>query len=263
MASKLSPAVLDAVNKTVEGYPKKWTHGICAYTAILRDTGDEAKVRYDRGNANGDVCHAGLSYYDVNDPIVVNAHKKEWHKKNPEYVLWACKETPFAHAVINRDNDEQLLKHACAMDAGEMGLGGVLWMCKVIRHFTEDTHVPGFWDKLRNCGLDGLQAFIGADILDAAGGARHGCTHTSLFGYGTPKELRETYDKIRNTTQIDHMRVAKSHGYEGRTWGSLKGKKVKKPDGWGGFIEKDAPCDPKEYAALLKEIFEGDPNNVK
>ena len=46
-------------------------------------------------------------------------------------------------------------------------------------------------------------------------------------------------------------------------WGDLQGKLVKKPDGWGGYIESREVGGVKEYAATLKEIFEGDPKNVK
>jgi hypothetical protein len=147
-----------------------------------------------------------------------------------------------------------------------VGKGGVLWLCKAFRHFEEDTWKIGTWTQLREEGLDGLQAFIGADILDSLGRPATGFTHTGLFTYQEPEKLREIYDKIRTVGKIEDTRAAQgtySYLKPVEQWGSLKSKTIKKPDGWGGFITVHQPCEPKEYAAKLKEIFEGDPKNVK
>jgi len=262
----ISKEAWDQIQKTVNSYPKEWKHGVCAFQIINRESG---KIENRRNSPIGDVCHAGLVYTVVNDwtaPIVVNAHKDTWQRKNREFLLWVAQEAPFNHGVLNRTNEDELLNHAAVLDLGLIGKGGALWHCKAMRHFTEDEYKLKTWTSLREKGLDGLQAFIGADILNVEGFPYTSCTHVGLFGYCDPTDLRKFYDEIRNEKRIDGSNAAKSKYYDQNkkpNWGSLTCKLEKKPDGWGGFIEIRRPCDATEYAAKLKEIFEGDPKNVK
>jgi hypothetical protein len=260
----LTPEVNEIVKKAVEAYPKAWTSRsstqVCAFSMFSKKTGAS------KGDHRvGAVCHNAFSYGARNDLIVVNAHLPEWNNK--DFLLWATQESPFAHGVLNRNDADELINHAAVLDADVIGNGGALWVCKAVRHFMEDTWVPDTWSKLREYGLDGLQAFIGADILNKDGGPKGG-THVGLFSYGPPKKLRANYDEIRNLKSISGGNAYRNGGYNiygdsgVKIWGSLKGKKVKMDDGWGGFIEKYAQCEPKEYAEQLKEIFEGDPSNV-
>lgn len=256
----MKPELKKVVDKLVHGYPAEWTHGVCAYDAYTKET-----VRnFNRGSRNGDVCHAGLNY--LREPcVVVNAHRPDWFRRNPEFVKWVINESPFSHGILNRENDEEWQNHAAVFDSEIIGKGGVLWTCKALRHFEEDTHKPGIWDKLRNEGLTGLQAFIGADIINADGDAQTNNTHVSLFRYADPVTLRKWYDEFVKIKQIDTTEAYRGGyvAYGGRQWGTLGYTIEKKKDGWGGFIEKKVPSHPKEFAAKLKEIFEGDPKNVK
>jgi hypothetical protein len=261
---KPTDKALESAHEVVMGYPKNWTGSrVCAYDAVDRTTGAREAVRYGRRNAHGDVCHAGLTYYEKKNVLVINAHKAEWQDTNPEYLKWCVTEAPYTHGVLNKDNLDELLGHGSIIDMGEIGQAGTLWICKAVRHFTEDTWVPETWEKLREQGLTGLQAFIGADILDAAGSPK-GITHTGLIGYSTPANLRKVYDTLIHAKHKEGNQASHAFGYGavGKVWGSLTGKTVRKPDGWGGYTEVKKPCDAKEYAAQLKEIFEGDPSNV-
>jgi hypothetical protein len=259
----ISAKAQEEIQKAVEAYPKKWTHGICAFGLFDPEKGIAAGCR---NASSGDVCHASLVPWGgaggFKDVIVVNAHKNTWQKDHPEYLLWAATDNPFKHGVLNRDNKDEILNHATVIDTREVGRGGALWVCKAIRHFTEDKWVIPTWEKLREYGLTGLQAFIGADILDSGGNPKPGATHTGLFGYNTPQKLRTVYDEILGIGKIENHTAVRTGVFNTPSWGSLKGKTVKKPDGWGGFIEKQVPGDAKDYAQALKEIFEGDPKNV-
>lgn len=261
---KPSDKALESAHKVVMGYPKNWTGRlVCAYDAVDRETGQPIHVKYGRGNAKGDVCHAGLSYFDKKDALVINAHRDDWQKKHPEYLKWCITEAPYTHGVLNKDDLDEVLGHGAILDMGEIGQAGVLWVCKAVRHFTEDVYVPETWENLREQGLTGLQAFIGADILDITGVPK--ClTHTGLVSYSTPANLRKVYDELRTAKCKEGNQAAQGFGYGGvgKVWGSLAGKTVRKPDGWGGYTEVKKPCGAKEYAAQLKEIFEGDPKNV-
>lgn len=213
----------------------------------------------------GHACHANVNFYCTNESIVVNAHGK--HSADyPEFTKWVCKDSPFAKGVLNKDNDDLLLHNGTILDADIIGKGGCLWVCKAARHVIEDTHKPKVWMTLRECGLDGLQAFIGSDILQSTGKPQTSHTHPSLFRYTSPAEIRRAYDEIKVGPKITDSNAARPTGwnyYQGEVWGTLTSKKERRSDGWGGFVEVEVPCDAKEYAAKLKEIFEGDPKNVR
>jgi hypothetical protein len=265
----LPDKVQKVVKDSVASYPAKWgSTGVCAFQMFDRNSGKGLG-----GRSSGGECHASLSYSrgvaeGAENCILVNAHKDSWHKTNREFLRWILCESPFSHGVIN-DDEEEMLKRASVIDVEEVGVGGALWLCKASRHFTEDTWKPDIWDKLRTEGLNGLQAFIGSDILQASGQPSYGNTHVSLFSYMPPTNLRKIYDEVRGLKKIEDSKANRG-GYGGsysyaanRTWGSLAGKSVKKPDGWGGYVEVLQPCEAKVYAGLLREIFEGDPKNVK
>jgi hypothetical protein len=259
---EISPAAQKVIEETVENYPKKWTHGICAYTGVHRETGKDFIGR----GKTGDICHAGLNYVNTKDGICINAHKKEWFDGNPEYIRWMAGESPFSHGFLNGKDIKEFSEHGMVIDMAEVGQGGALWSCKAMRYFVEDTWKPETWLKLREAGLTGLQAFIGASILNAAGDPMS-YSHVNLVSYQSPEKLRKVYDEFSTIKRLDTSTVNRLDGNYGdpidvKNWGSLAGKSVRKPDGWGGFTEVRRPCPPKEYVSLLKEIFEGDPKNV-
>lgn len=259
----ISEKAQEEIKKAVEGYPKHWSMDrspyYCAFGVIDKVTGV-----WSYGPSTGSACHARLYLVKTTPSIVVNAHDPAFHGKNPEFTLWACRESPFAHGVLNKDNEDELLNHASVFDGEEIGQGGCLWLGKALRYCVEDTFRVPVWYKLREEGLDGFQAFIGCSILDLAGQPTNWTSHNSLFSYGSPESLRKNYDEIRNIGRIDDSQAARQgQNNGGIIWGSLKSKKEKRPDGWGGFTEVDVPCDVKEYASKLREIFEGDPKNVK
>lgn len=256
---KLPENLREPVAKRVKEYPKLWKGGVCAFTIFNKKTG-MAEDSY--GSESYGVCHAGITYI-IDPSVIVNAHKKMWSKTNPEFLLWVAKESPFHLGVLNRDEPEELFNHASVIDTEIVGKGGALWLCKAWRHFEEDAFKLKTWSKLREQGLDGLQAFIGSDILTSKGGPAHFNTHVGLFAYADPKSLRKIYDTIRNSSRIDTAEASSRGKNNESGWGSLVGEKVKKPDGWGGFIEITLPGNVETYATALKEIFEGDPDNVK
>lgn len=260
--NELPDKVLEAIDKYVKAYPKNWTHGICAGVCLNRKDGSKLNTW---GSENGYACHAFIP--SNNTSITINAHRANWQNINKELMLWIARESPFAHGVLNRDEEKQILNHASVLDSGLIGNGGALWVGKAFRHFVEDVWKVKFWEQLRNEGLNGLQAFIGADILTVDGNPQ-GYTHVSLFNYDTPANLRKFYDEMRTIERIDGREAKRggpgsySSSVGNEVWGSMQGKTVQKPDGWGGYMEVKQPDNVKFYVAQLKEIFEGDPKNV-
>lgn len=262
--TEISDKAREEIQKAVLRYPNHWTSDrhpyFCAFGVINKETG-EWRLNPTKGSA----CHAALHTVALGPSVVVNAHDPDYQGKHPEFVLWACRESPFAHGVLNKDNEDELLNHASVFDAEEIGRGGCLWLGKALRYCVEDTFRLPFWYKLREQGLDGFQAFVGCSIIDEAGRPLNWTSHNSLFSYGSPESLRENYDEIKNIRRINDSIAARQGKNVGGlvNWGSLKSKKEKRSDGWGGFTEVEVPCDAKEYASKLREIFEGDPKNVK
>lgn len=256
--SKLDPAVRDAIQAQVDKYPTGWASGFAGYTIFSKTSTKPRTVENNGG------CHYYVGYSKPGE-IVVNAHKPTLHGSNKEFTLAVARDMPFSHGVLNRSNEKEILNHASVIDVDLVGPGGALWLCKAFRYNVEDKFRIPTWNSLMNEGLKPFQAFIGASILDSMGNAQYGTTHNCVFGYGTPAQLRASYDELQ-AGFIGDAQASRSHyiSYSARShWGDSKCRKVKKPDGWGGFIETTEPGNMKEFAAKLKEIFEGDPSNVK
>jgi hypothetical protein len=258
----LTPEVREKLQEILDTCPKSWrpTSNTPSYFGIY----DKKKGEPQGKALGGSACHAALSYYCRNEcSVVINGHHPGFMGTYPELTLWIARESPYSRAVLNKDNTDEILNRGSLIDVEEVGVGGALWLCKAWRHTIEDSWKPGFWNQLRAEGLDGLQAFIGADILDDGGLPYHGTTHVALFGYCNPTALRGFYEEIKKGEKNPTSQAARQKHEPNRfNWGSLAGKKVKMADGWGGFTEVQKPGDAKIYAQALKEIFEGDPNNV-
>jgi hypothetical protein len=263
-AAVISDKARDVIEQRIKTFPAAYEtatsgYGVAKFSTIHPETGAEDTTL-------GIACHAGLTYAASKGKIVVNGHGKTWHQVNADFMRWVLRESPFSHGIVNRDNEDEFLKQASVLDTREIGLGGALWTCKALRHFKEDTYKLPYWNQLREQGLNGLQAFIGADILGSTGEPQNYCTHTGLFGYQKPADLRKVYDEFCRLKKIESSKANRGLSYgeqQPPVWGSLKSRQVKKDDGWGGFTMITVPCDPAEYADKLKEIFEGDPKNVK
>lgn len=260
--SEISKAALKAIEKCVSDFPENWISGICAFMILNRKDGKHCKgSREDSGP-----CHYGLSLM-TGDEIVVNAHKPDLQGRYPDFIKWVSRESPFSHGVLNKNNEDELLNHASVIDVELVGTAGCLWLCKAFRYAVEEPFRIKTWRLLKEQGLNGLQAFIGASILTSLGEAQWRPSHASLFSYGDPETVRKYYDTFQTIKKLEGFEAAQvdwntSSGYT-KVWGSLKHKVERKPDGWGGYIEIKTPVDVKEYAQKLKEIFEGDPKNVK
>lgn len=247
---------LEEAYKLLEGYPAKWTHGVACWLSVSKETG---KLRGTYG-ISGAACHNGVTGSSPKS-YIINVHKPAYQGKYPDFTKWVCRESPFAHGIVNKDNEEQILNQGIIIDGDAVGRGGVLWLCKALRYTVEDTFRIKMWQQFIDGGLDGLQAFIGCSILTSTGGVQTLATHCGLFRYDHPNNIYAFYQELLKEKKRDNddaTRPAKYSNWSGQDWGTLKFKKVKKPDGWGGFIEKEEPADPEEFINKLKMIFKGD-----
>lgn len=264
----VSEDVLKKIHKVLEEeYPWSPDASWPSYFGTVdRETG---KVR---AAISINVCHASVRRY-TDDVIMINVHHPGFQGAYPEYTKWLAKEGPFSHGVLNKDNDAQILGKGIAIDVAAVGKGGALWLAKAMRYPIEAKWTPPLWLKLREQGLTGLEAFIGAAILDAEGKPKKQRGHCGVFAYGTPKELFDWYQEfsqpnLKNDTNNPSRPEDGSsiRSYEDRKidcWGSVAFIEEKKSDGWGGYTVVKRPADPKDYCDKLKTIFKGDYKSVK
>lgn len=260
----ISQQARDKISEVISLYPKAWINPAperpCAYSTVDRVTGSWER----KGHHKGSACHSGLWGVGFSE-IVVNGHKDTVQGQFPEFIKWVANEAPFSNAVLNKDNDKEIVNQGAVIDTSLVGKGGVLWLCKAFRYAFEEPDCVRHWYSLRDGGLeDGLQAFIGASIVNKEGLPRPVRTHCSLFSYDTPENIKSFYDKVLTWKNEDSREVSMINlKYAADNWGSLAFKEVSVSDGWGGFTVKKVPSDPKEYIEKLRTIFEGDYKDVK
>lgn len=257
----MTDAALERAKEILTLYPGKWRSGVACFTFVNKKDAKEPTQAYSGGAA----CHGGLTSRVVGY-YVINAHKPGLHGKYPDFVKWVCREAPFSHGVVNKDNDKEILSQGIIIDGDLVGSAGALWLVKALRHTVEDTFRIPVWEKLRTAGLDDLQAFIGCSILDTTGEPQRNRTHCGLFQYSTPGNLYAWYQELLKEKVRTGSDASRPPGWPspfwGKVWGTLGYKTVKKSDGWGGFTEIKEPSDPTEFVEKLKMIFAGDYKNV-
>lgn len=254
----MSAACATAVQEYVAVASATWASKICAYVIFKKSDGSVASD-YRAGN----ICHASLNYRGSDDRVVVLAQKPV--AGTEDFVRWVCRASPFSHGVLNKDNDDELLNHAVVVDLGQVGMGGALWLAKALRYNSEDTWRPGVWNKLVEAGLDNLSSFVLCSML-ANNGTVNAGGHNSLFYTMTKAEFRVALaefnkPELKNITskatypyKYDYYNVAQVEEY----WWSVKaGKPLKKPDGWGGYIEVPQPGSFADLVPVVNEILKG------
>lgn len=256
--SDKSEEALQAAYKLLKKYPQQWSYGVACWDSFCKTTGNSKGY----GGASGAACHNGVCH-SSQKAYVVNAHKPAAHGKFPEFTKWVCREGPFSHGIINKDNEEQILNQGIIIDGDAVGRGGVLWLCKALRTTVEEPWRVKTWQTLVDGGLDGLQAFIGCSILSSTGEVQTAPTHCGLFRYDHPNNIYAFYQELVKERKRDDDNASRPTKYsywnmKNKDWGTLAFKTVKKSDGWGGFTEVKEPADPTEFIEKLKLIFKGD-----
>ncbi len=252
----VDPTVDKEVRKYLSVAGTRWVRGIAAYGIWRTKPLQGQKSAYYGGYGTGAApCHHYLRdiYSDV-DFIMVAAMKAVVSKEHEDFVLWVCQQSPYAYAVLNRDNSDELLNNGMVIDGRLCGKGGALWLCKALRSLSERPDKAKNWKKLVDVGVEPLLAFCGASMLRADGGPETMGHHCSLFPYRGPKAVKTHLDHLRKGEKNTTQQAAMPSDYTTKDWGSMLGTPVQKPDGWGGYIQELEQAGPEEYAALLIKI---------
>lgn len=242
----VSPAAEKKILAFLESGCVSWKSGNCAYQLFNRETGTT------EGYVDGGGCH----YYVENarhEGIVVNAMRPSLGETYRDLLLWIARESPYAYAVLNRDNEEEILNKGMVIDLALCGRGGALWLCKATRACVELKYVGDRFNVLLAEGVPPMWALAGAGIFDSRGTPVRYCQHGGLFCYGSPEALYKYVKELgpKNTTSIVAF---KNRNDIGEIWCTLNGKTERKPDGWGGYIEVAVTSGIGAYAELLKKI---------
>lgn len=284
----ISDKVLAVAKKRLIEETAKWAGGVCQ-GALLHMDGKDMDTRVYTA------CHAWVSHafklitkplkgdmYGYNwasdykagaKPfLVLTCHRKGSAKQesSDRLIRWLANESPFSEFVLNRDDDESLVKGGMVLLCGPGGLNNAqaLWMCKVSRFTTEGNKAADVFADLVNGGVDGMLAVYVASYI--RGESKGGYTFTGLEGHSTVisggygkdahgADVVGMMNRKLNFKPISTMTVFETPKLDNRAKAlkdpvlRIQGftKAVAKDDGWGGKVQA-AHVDAEALVANVK-----------
>lgn len=274
MNDLVSKKVLDIAKKRIKEEFKNWGGGVC-HGALLDLEGKDTKTRVytachawvshefklvtntPRGDAYG--YNWASDYKDGAKPfLVLSCHKKGSAKQesSDRLIRWLANESPFSEFVLNRDDDESLVKGGLILFCGPGGLNQAqaLWMCKVSRFTTEGNKAADVFAELVNGGVDGMMAIFVASYIRGEARGGKGYTFTGLEGHSTVlggmygdegASLLGMVNRKLNMKPISTSTVFEKMAGPAKIVGDPVKKMQKlvqptqKDDGWGGKVDSN------------------------
>lgn len=256
---KFTPNALAAAKKRLIAQAAKWTSGVCDGFAADAQTGDNVY-------RSVDYCHAwvtrafqslvyfggykhdwsSLTYTQEAKPFFIcDSHSQKTHlpcsREAADFLIkWLANESPFAEYVLNRDDEESLLKGGIILLCGPGGLNlaQAMWMCKVHRFVTEGQKAADTFITLVKGGVDGMVAVYVASLIRTISGATFG--YTGPEGHSTVISENTNVKKfVQKDVQPKAVGTADLFGTGKGAFTAVQGfcAPIKKDDGWGGKIE--------------------------
>jgi hypothetical protein len=226
----------------------------------------------DAGQWEGYVCHSYICH-STPAPLLFDTQSRDQRSESKEeanhrFLHWMLNESPVRNFILN-DTLDSLIHGGAIIDCQKAGPHLTLWICKSFRLMYEEPYRIEFWFEMVKGGVHPTLAFCAANLLTCHGTAQYGQTHCSVF-------LAPKTDKDLKALFVDHLPVSeeglsKAGGYHNWTTSSVfggdyegkkipvpqKGKKERKPDGWGGWTEREiAPIEDltEKLLELQKEF---------
>lgn len=272
----------------IENAPGEWGPRIAAGGYINKD-GEVLSGRNGTSPAwKGAVCHGFIQDNEMFKKSMVFFNTQKETKKTPvnnegasscytrkvspqeaaeAFTKWMCEESPWRDYILN-DDWRQVVHGGAIIDTKACGRNNLLAICKLLRTKYEDTWRVKTWHDLTQKGVHPMVALIVSQCVhNNLQGSNYGGgkyfpyhTHNSCFYAPLNEEQMEALfqDPIpKCDTNWTCAAVLKQSECRESPYFNLAGvqtKKVKVPDGWGGYIMKDEPGNMDDYIESLKEL---------
>lgn len=262
----------DKCMELLEEAPGKWGGQIAAGGYIDKD-GREIKGRWDTSpNWRGAVCHGfiqddemfrgSMVFFNTQKVTENNQTGSSTHLRkagneeaNEAFTRWMCEESPWRHLILN-DDWHQLMTGGAIIDTKAGGSANLLTICKLLRTKYEDTWRVPIWFDLVQKGVHPMIALIYSNNTNQNQSAHYHTHNSSLYVPTTPKMMENLFvdkmPKTRGWTCSDVIGGGSSTGLIPTK--AAEPKKIRKPDGWGGYVETTEPGDPNKLIETLKEL---------
>ena len=175
---------------------------------------------------------------------------------NEAFTRWMCEESPWRHYILN-DDWHQLMNGGAIIDTQACGSANVLTICKLLRTKYEDTWRVPIWLNLVQKGVHPMIALIYSNNTNYNQSSASHTHNSSLYVPDTKKQMKNLFvDKIPRTDGW-HCSAVIGVGFQGTGIIPVRAaepKKVRKPDGWGGYVETTEAGDPSKLVETLKEL---------
>ena len=269
--TEISADLLSSWKEELHDLSANWVSGVCKGAAYFLD-GSRVTLTHT-------ACHSwvGNAYTNARKKsfVVLTCHSKKRSKNvcsaeaHSEIAKWMATESPFAFAILNRDDLNSVCNDGLVILCGEDGVTQwqCYWICKVLRYGVEGAQALDVWYALKQGGVNPILALCIATYIRSVNGATFGYTgadgHSAVFPansyYGDYRfggMLTATLTENPNSTvsvfkdppdfspKLGFAEVSKSVG------GFCK--PFKKSDGWGGFVTGEGATEQELVKAALE-----------
>jgi hypothetical protein len=271
----ITQACWDTCMERLENAPKEWGRHLAA-GGYINDKGEILSGRWNSSpNWKGTVCHGFIQESDMfkDSMVFFNTQtvdplgngksdsggylRKDGNAEaNEAFTKWMCEESPWRDYILN-DDWHQVMEGGAIIDTQACGSNNLLTICKLLRTKYEDTFRVPIWYNLVQKGVHPMIALIYSNNTNSNQNAYSHTHNSSLYVPTTPQQMELLFqDKI---PKCDKGWDCKEVLGGGSSVGLIPTKaaapkKIKKPDGWGGYIETTEAGDPSELIETLKKL---------
>lgn len=270
MPIEVSKEVLDKVIKDLQEVTEGWDKGVnkgAIYNlkgAVTKYGTTECHYWLNSGSWRSDTFLVGNSFKHIQRVPTEDANFLQ---------NWMVTDSPFAEFIVNREDPESLATAGQIYLCGQEGLNlaQTMWCCKVMRMLREGGKSPKVFRLLCEAGVKPtLALYISQYHREFSDG---GIVYTGTEGHSTvarigtsasqffQAEVRKAVGHVAETGCVFTPPTKEGSSVDAKHHLQSFSKAMKKPDGWGGFIEgRDSDPDTfiervLEFQRDLEEVF--------
>ena len=198
----------------------------------------------------------------------VRTHQDEEAFKR--FVLWVARDTTLSKYVLNRDDEESLFEGGVILYCGPDGLSHAqaMWLCKALRLHIELGGTAKTWADLVDNGVHPMVAFFCCSSFSKKTGRDN---YTFNLGWLDHPDVVSRSDVVGMVLGHLNKDTSETHNVFSRPkalsfadkrfdlvelrrkWIGFS-KPVKKPDGWGGFVETVEGLSTDKFIGTIREM---------